>query len=125
MPRFILLLLALSIAQSVTAQVADTTLTTPKSVEAEARTRDEAFAAWKVRYADNRAKVAQEIKAVRAELTELDPDKTKLKQQLTDLLNGSIRRWNTDKLDYGDPTQFNECQQLFATIRKAIQEGNL
>lgn len=131
MPRLLFFLLTLSLAQPAAAQVTDTTNTSAgqrssaASVEAETRARDEAFAAWKVRYANNRAEVAQEIKAVRNELAGVDTTKSALKQQLTDLLNGSIRRWNTDKLDYGDPDQFADCQRLFATIRRAIQTGTL
>ncbi len=95
------------------------------SASAEARARDEAFASWKVRYADNRAEVGREIKAVRQEITQLDSAQTDLKQQLSNLLNGSVTNWNTLKTDYADPQQYADCMNVFAVIRKAIREGAL
>lgn len=95
------------------------------SVESEACARDEAFAQWKIRYAENRAKIADEIKAVRQEISQLDPTKANLKRELTDLLNGTIRHWNQIKTDYADPEQLAECQALFTTLRTAMREGKL
>ena len=93
----------------------------PTSVEAEARARDEAFAQWKVRYANNRAWVASEIKAVRQELTQLRAVKPEPGQRFTDLLNGTIRRWNEEKTDYADPEQFAECREFLTTLKTDIQ----
>ncbi len=134
MMRFLLLLFLISLSGVVSAQVADTarartmnpgTLSPVTSVADETRAQEEAFAAWKVRYATNRAKVVQDIKAVQQELTTLSPAKADLKQQLTDLLNGTVRRWNEEKTDFGDPDQFSDCQDLFTTIRRAMRDGIL
>ena len=95
------------------------------SLSSEARARDEAFADWKVRYADNRAEVGREIKAVRREIAGLDSSKTDLEQQLTNLLNGSITNWNTLRTDYADPDQYADCLAVFAVIRRAIRDGKL
>lgn len=125
MIRFLTLVLLISLAGTASAQVANTTssATPATSLAAETRVQDEAFAAWKVRYATNRAKVAQEIKAVQQEISTINPAKAVLKQQLTDLLTGTVKQWNIEKADYADPNQFAGCQALFGTIRQAIRDG--
>lgn len=132
MIRLLILILLVGRSGAGLAQVADTsarvsptTSGSMSSVAAETRARDEAFAAWKVRYATNRASVAREVKAVQRELANIPPAKAELKQQLTNLLNGTVRRWNEEKTDYADPDQFAGCQALFATIRQALREGVL
>ncbi|RYC70172.1 hypothetical protein [Spirosoma sordidisoli] len=120
-----LFLMMLSVAAS--AQVTGSSATTTSapslsaSTAAETRARDEAFAAWKVRYATNRAWIADEIKAVRQELNKLRQAQPEPGQRLTDLLNGTIKRWNQEKTDYGDAEQFADCQEFFATLRTSIQ----
>lgn len=127
MIRFLILvlLIGLSVAASAQMDTASRMAAPATSLAAETRVQDEAFAAWKVRYATNRARVAQDIKTVQQEVATIDPAKAMLKQQLTDLLNGTIRRWNEEKTDYADPNQFANCQALFATIRQAIRDGVL
>ena len=122
--NYIILFALLTVFSTATPSSAQTT-SRADSVSAEARARDEAFASWKTRYADNRAEVGHEIKAVRQEITDLDSTKADLKQQLTNLLNGSINNWNTLKTDYADPQQFADCLSVFATIREAIRTGEL
>jgi len=119
--RFPLIILLLCLCGSVLAQ----TTSRADSLSDEARARDEAFASWKVRYADNRAEVGHEIKAVRQEIAQLDSTQTNLKQQLNNLLNGSVTNWNTLKTDYADPQQLTDCLNIFAVIRKAIESGSL
>lgn len=119
--RFLFIIFLTGMAGTVPAQ----TTSRADSVSIEARARDEAFANWKVRYADNRTEVGREIKAVRQEITGLDSTKADLNQQLTNLLNGSINNWNTLKTDYADPQQFADCMNVFATIREAIRQGEL
>jgi len=119
--RFSLIILFICLAGNVLAQ----TTSPADSISAEARARDEAFASWKVRYADNRAEVGREIKAVRQEIAQLDSTRTSLKQQLNNLLNGSVTNWNTLKTDYADPQQYADCMAVFATIRQAIRDGEL
>ena len=119
--RFFLFLLVTCLSGNAVAQ----TTSRADSASAEARARDEAFASWKVRYADNRAEVGNQIKAVRQEIAALDTAKADLKRQLTNLLNGSVRNWNTLKTDYADPQQFADCLAVFATIRRAVQDGAL
>ncbi len=119
--RFPLIVLLICLAGNVPAQ----TTALADSTSAEARARDEAFADWKVRYADNRTEVGREIKAVRQEIAQLDSAQTSLKQLLNNLLNGSVTNWNTLKTDYADPQQLADCMNVFAVIRKAIQTGEL
>jgi len=121
MNKFFSLLLVVGCCGTATAQ----TTNRADSSSAEARARDDAFANWKTRYADNRAQVGREIKAVRQEIARLDSTQTGLKTQLTDLLNGSVRNWNTVKTDYADPQQLADCLAVFAVIRRAIQEKEL
>lgn len=121
MNRFFFLLLLVGLSGTASAQ----TSSRADSSSAEARARDDAFANWKTRYADNRAEVGREIKAVRQEIARLDSAQTDLKTQLTDLLNGSVKNWNTIKTDYADPQQFADCMAVFAVIRRAIQDGAL
>ncbi len=131
MIRLLNFLLIMGLAGVASAQVADTSRAgTPgtqpvTSVATETRLQNEAFAAWKIRYANNRAKLVQESKAVKQELAAMNPAKAALKQQLTDLLNGTIRRWNDEKTDFADPDQFADCQNLFTTLRRAMREGVL
>lgn len=122
MIRFVTSVLLIGLAGAASAQVANTT-SSATSLAAETRVQDEAFAAWKVRYATNRAKVAQEIKAVQQEISTINPAKAVLRQQLTDLLTGTVKQWNVEKADYADPNQFAGCQALFGTIRQAIRDG--
>lgn len=130
--RLLILLLLVGLSGVASAQVTDTTRTATAgtlppvtTLAEETRVQNEAFAAWKVRYATNRSKIAQEIKAVKQEITAVEPAKGALKTQLTDLLNGTIRRWNEEKTDFANPDQFAECQQVFSTIRQAIRDGVL
>ena len=134
MTRFLILVLLISLSGAASAQVPasrpgtvtpDGQTTAVTTVEAETRAQDAFYAAWKVRYADNRAKVAQEIKAVRQEIASADSTREPLKERLITLLNGTIKRWNEEKTDYANPEQFAECMDLFATIRQAIRDGAL
>ncbi len=134
MTRFLTLFLFITLSGTASAQMtatrpgvvtpgAQTTVIT--TVEAETRAQEQFYAAWKVRYASNRAKVAQEIKAVRQEIAGVGSSKAPLNEQLTTLLDGTITRWNEEKTDYANPEQFTECMDLFTTIRQAIREGAL
>ena len=134
MTRFLILSLLISLSGAASAQqntirpgtaTPGTQTTAVTTVEAETRAQEEFYVAWKVRYATNRATVAREIKAVRQEIAGIDSSKASLNEQLMTLLNGTIKRWNEEKIDYASPEQFTECTDLFATIRRAIREGAL
>lgn len=115
-------------AQAPTATAAQPTPATQSAVTtsaaAEAKARDEEFARWKARYATNRAIIARQVKDIKAILIPFRAENPARGQELTDLLNGSIKRWNVEKTDYGDPDQFAACEEVLATIRKAIETGS-